>query len=262
MPKISGNVVESLREYVTEESQESEVERACKRLAQKDFSFFPETRTRALLESVHPDALKDFDAFQDSWADLGLDPYMADGGKYRRRRHATLSALPSSRNFHVQPHQPHFQSLTYNDLNGGFPRHYDPIRPEILGGSTMRALITLGCEMFGRLSPYSPWHIEVHQFRIESSDGVLGKPTPVGVHQDGVNYVIMAMIKRCNLINGSTVIYNREKTRVDEFTLQSPLDMALVNDERLFHSVTPIVQLDLARPAIRDVLVVTFRKKS
>lgn len=255
------SIAESSRKYVTVRDRGSEVERACKRLVQKDFSFFSSARTRTLLESVQTEALEDLEAFQESWSDLALDRYMADGGKYRKRRHATLSALPSSRNFHVQPHQPHFQSLTYNDLNGGIPRHYEPISPEILGGSTMRAFITLGCELFGRLSPYSSWHIEVHQFRIESSDGVLGKPTPEGVHQDGVNYVLMAMVRRKNLINGSTVIYNREKTRIDEFTLQNPLDMAVVNDERVFHGVTPIVQLDGAQPAIRDVLVVTFKRK-
>jgi hypothetical protein len=70
------------------------------------------------------------------------------------------------------------------------------------------------------------------------------------------------MVKRSNMVNGSTQIYNREKVKIDEFTLQEPFDMAIVNDERTHHSVTPIVQLDLERPAVRDVLVVTFKKKS
>ncbi len=241
---------------------QSEVERACKRLSLKDFSFFPAAKTRALLHSVRAAALDDLEQFQSSWTRLSLDQYMADGGKYRKRRHATLSALPSSRNFHIQAHQPHYQSLNYNELNGGIARHYDPIEADILAGSTMGAFITLGCELFGRLSPYSSWHIEAHQFRIESQDNSLGKPTPEGVHQDGVNYVIMAMVKRSNMVNGSTQIYSREKVKIDEFTLQEPFDMAIVNDERTHHSVTPIVQLDLERPAIRDVLVVTFKKKS
>jgi hypothetical protein len=241
---------------------QSEVERACKRLSQKDFSFFPAAKTKALLQSVKADALDDFEQFQSSWARLSLDQYMADGGNYRKRRHATLSALPSSRNFHIQAHQPHYQSLNYNDLNGGIARHYEPIEGEIMQGSTMGAFITLGCELFGRLSPYSSWHIEAHQFRIESQDNSSGKPTPEGVHQDGVNYVIMAMVKRSNMVNGSTQIYNREKVKIDEFTLQEPFDMAIVNDERTHHSVTPIVQLDLLHPAARDVLVVTFKKKS
>ena len=125
----------------------------------------------------------------------------------------------------------------------------------------MQSLIRLGCELFGRLAPFYPWHIEVHQFRIEAQEGISGLPTPEGVHQDGVNYVLMVMVQRQNLVNGSTAIYDKHKIKVDEFTLQQPLDLAIVNDEHVFHGVTPIVQLSTDTPAIRDVLVITFRRK-
>jgi hypothetical protein len=85
---------------------------------------------------------------------------------------------------------------------------------------------------------------------------------PEGVHRDGVDYVLMVMIRRQNLINGSTTIHDQDKTRLDEFTLQQPLDAAIVNDERVLHGVTPIVQLATDRPAMRDVLVITFRRRT
>lgn len=125
----------------------------------------------------------------------------------------------------------------------------------------MSALIKVGCEIFGRLAPYYPWHIEVHQFRIEADKEMEGKPTPEGIHRDGVNYVMMVMVQRRNLINGATTIYDLGKNRLNEFTLQNPLDMAIVNDERVFHGVTPIVQLDPELPAVRDVLVITFHRR-
>ena len=37
-----------------------------------------------------PIAAADWDLFAQSWNDLGPDLFMADGGRYRRRRHATL----------------------------------------------------------------------------------------------------------------------------------------------------------------------------
>ena len=37
-------------------------------------------------------ALADWAAFAASWNDLELDTYMADGGRYRRRRHAVFAA--------------------------------------------------------------------------------------------------------------------------------------------------------------------------
>lgn len=246
---------------VARHDNESLIERLCRSLARKDFLFLPADRTRTILNEVQDAPLKDWDSFQKSWFDLPLDPYMADGGRYRKRRHATLSALPSSRYAHIQPHQPHFQSLKYNHLNGGIARHYESIAAEVLAGATMQSLIRLGCELFGRLAPFYPWHIEVHQFRIEAQEGSSGLPTPEGVHQDGVNYVLMVMVQRQNLVNGSTAIYDRHKIKVDEFTLQQPLDLAIVNDEHVFHGVTPIVQLSTDAPAIRDVLVITFCRK-
>lgn len=239
----------------------SAVERLCRTLARKDFAHLPPERTRFLLTQVSETPLDDWEAFRDSWSDLHLDPYMADGGRYRRRRHATLSALPSSRLFQVCPHQPHFQGLQYNSLNGGIARHFEPIEREILTGPTMTSFITLGCEVFGRLAPYYPWHIEVHQFRIDAGGGEPGKPTPEGIHRDGVNYVMMVMVQRKNLVAGATTVYDLDKTPLDDFTLQQPLEMAIVNDERIYHGVTPVVQLDLSAPATRDVLVITFSRK-
>ena len=41
----------------------------------------------------------------------------------------------------------------------------------------------------------------------------------------------------------------------------APCDAALVNDQRALHGVTPIHPLDPSRPAWRDVLVVTYRRR-
>jgi hypothetical protein len=242
-------------------AQDTAIDRLCSQITRKDFCFIPSERMMQYLYEESSKPLDDVQAFQDSWNNLELDQYMADGGTYRFRRHATLSALPSSRTIYVEPHQPHYQSLHYNDLNGGIARHYEPIPSRILNGSTMRATLRLCCNIFGRLSPYAHWHIEAHQFRIDAAAAAEGKPTPEGIHRDGVNFVLMMMVKRANVVNGSTHIYDLEQRRLDSFTLSEVFDAAIVNDDRVMHSVTPIVRLDLDRPATRDVLVITFRKK-
>lgn len=128
----------------------------------------------------------------------------------------------------------------------------------------MHSLLSLGCDIFGRLAPYSGWHIETHQFRIEvnEADGEgVGRPTPEGIHRDGVTFVLMAMVGRSNAIGGESTIFNLEKEPLEKFTLTDPLDLALVNDERVYHGVSPIEQLDSGQPASRDVLVITYRHK-
>lgn len=242
------------------------VEEICEAVSSKSYFFMPGARVSELLHRRDENALRDFQEFQNGWDDMPLDGYMADGGRYRRRRHATLSAPRGGGSFQVEAHQPHYQTVDYNTLNGGVARHYEPIQGPVLHGPTMTGLLTLGGDLFGRLAPYSAWHIEAHQFRIEvTGTGAdareVGKPTPEGVHRDGVTFVMMLMAKRDNTVNGESTIYNLEKNPLEKFTLDQPLDMAIVNDERVFHGVSPIEQLDSGRPAVRDVLVITYRHK-
>ena len=195
---------------------------------------------------------------------MPLDNYMADGGSYRRRRYATLSAPASTSNLKVEPQQPHYQGLRYNSLNGGIPRHYEPIDQRVLNGSTLPALLTLGCELFGRLAPFSNWHIEVHQFRIEVQGvGDVGAlPTPEGTHRDGVDFAMIIMIRRVNIVGGDTNLYDSDDRPITTFRLSQPLDLAIVNDERVRHGVTPVAAEQAGRPGHRDVLVATFRHQA
>ncbi|MEU1308188.1 2OG-Fe dioxygenase family protein [Streptomyces cinnamoneus] len=238
------------------------VEEICESVSNKSYCYLPGESVRELLNRRDAQALSDWESFQNSWGDMPLDSYMADGGRYRRRRHATLSAPRGGKGFQVEAHQPHYQGLDYNTLNGGIARHYEPFTDSVLHGNTMSSLLTLGCDLFGRLAPYSAWHIEAHQFRIEVSGEEIGKPTPEGIHRDGVTFVMMLMVKRSNAVNGESTLYNLEKTPIEKFMLADPLDMAIVNDERVFHGVTPIDRLDDSVPAVRDVLVVTYRHKA
>jgi hypothetical protein len=56
--------------------------------------------------------LADWPAFADSWNDLSTDTYMADGGRYRRRRFGVWCRTARARS--RAAHQPHYQSLDYN----------------------------------------------------------------------------------------------------------------------------------------------------
>jgi hypothetical protein len=80
------------------------------------------------------------------------------------------------------------------------------------------------------------------------------------VHRDGVEFVLVMMIKRENITSGTTMMHDLELKTLDSFTLTEALDVAIVNDHRCMHGVTPIVSIDLTQPAYRDVLVVTFKR--
>jgi hypothetical protein len=229
-------------------------------IEQDGFAFVQAPDMRALLGERE---MRDWGSFAASWNTLGVDAYMADGGRYRRRRFACYRA--TSAGILRKPHQPHYQSRDYNPLNGGLERWFEPVAEATGRHEALRAILDTSHVLFDRMTPtgYRPdaWHVELHQFRIETRPGQTGQPTPEGMHRDGVDWVLVLMVRRENIKSGETTIYDLAKRPLGSFTLIRPLDAALVDDSRVYHGVTPVEPLDPARPAYRDVLVVTFRRE-
>ena len=224
-------------------------------IARDGFAFVPGGDMREILASVG--SLADWRPFVESWNDLEVDTYMADGGRYRRRRHAAYESTPDA--IRRKAHQPHIQAPEYNPLHGGIARWFEPIPAEVGDGATMRTILMFCRSLFGRLAPTrSSWHVEAHQFRIEARTGEQGQPTPEGIHRDGVEYVLVLLINRRNITSGVTAIHALDGRPLGHFTLTDPFDAALVDDRRVAHGVTPVEPIDSALPAHRDVLVVTF----
>jgi hypothetical protein len=227
-------------------------------IARDGYAFVRAADMRDTLGAAGP--LDDWEAFAASWNDLELDTYMADGGRYRRRRHAVFLA-PASGAIVREPHQPHFQTLDYNPLHGGIERWFAPVADAIAGGSSLTTILGFCRSLFGSLArDVLAWRVEVHQFRIEARPGESGRPTPEGQHRDGVDYVLVLLVERRNIASGTTSIHALDGRPLGEFTLTRPFDAALVDDARVSHGVTPVEPLDATKPAYRDVLVVTFKR--
>ncbi|GGA45024.1 2OG-Fe dioxygenase family protein [Dyella nitratireducens] len=205
--------------------------------------------------------LSDWNAFTASWSQLGPDPYLAATGRQRRRRHATYAATAHGK-VELAPHQPHYQSLQYNRLQGDIERWFEPVEPDVANGASLRTILAFCNGFFSSLAPgIATWHVEVHQFRIEASSTEAGEPTPEGSHRDGVDFVLVLLIDRHNIASGTTTIHAPDGKPLGDFTLTHPFDSALIHDPRVFHGVTPVTPLVAGEPAHRDVLVVTFHAK-
>jgi hypothetical protein len=207
--------------------------------------------------------LRDWDRFAASWDDLGVDAYMADGGRYRRRSFACFRAAPDG--MVRKPHQPHYQSRDYNPLNGGIERWFEPVTDAIGAHPALHAILAACHTLFDGLTPPAvrpaSWHVEIHQFRIEARRGLDGRPTPEGMHRDGVDWVLVLLVSRVNISEGETSIGDLAMRPLGSFTLTDPLDAAVTDDNRVHHGVTPVIPLDPTQPGHRDVLVVTFRRE-
>jgi hypothetical protein len=195
--------------------------------------------------------------FVQSWNRLSLDTYLADGGKYRLRRHASLTQDFDPPALAEVAYRPHWQPKAYNHLHGGVFRHFEEVERGIAAHSTYQSLITGLGQLFASLMPVSRWYVEAHQFRIDASAGE-ARPTPEGAHRDGVDYVALVMIHRGTVDGGVTSIFDARNKLIATETLTDPWSLMLLDDVRVTHATTPITAAG-ATPT-RDTLVLTYRK--
>ena len=103
-------------------------------------------------------------------------------------------------------------------------------------------------------------HPAAHPYRIVAGQAQAGNPTPEGLHRDGVDYIVSTMVSRCNVEGGESIVTDNHRQVLWQRTLKKPLDIMIGQDALTLHAVTPVVPLDPAQPAWRDVLVVAFTK--
>ena len=199
-------------------------------------------------------ALDALDALRPSWDDLPEDGYLKDGGRYRRRRHACF--VQESDALRAAPHRAHWQSEDYNALHGGMHRWFEPVVPEVVAAPAWARLLTGLGARFAQVHARMPWHIEAHQFRIDTTDGI-GRPTPEGAHRDGVDFVAVLLVGRHGIKGGETRVFEADGPRGQRFTLTEPWSALLLDDARVIHESTPIQPE--AAAGHRDTLVLTYR---
>ncbi len=229
-------------------------------MAGRGFAVLPGASLAGLLGAAgNAAALDDFAA---SWERLEVDGFMADGGRYRQRRIANFSARAGVPGHVRGAHQPHFQAVVHNTLNGGVDRWFAAVEDEVGASAPVQALLELGRGVADALKPGRDWFVEMHQFRILAQAGAPGFPTPEGVHHDGVDVVLIAMMARTNLVGGETLVTDDAGQELARFTLLDRLDAALVDDARVMHGVTPVAPADPAAASCRDVLVLTWKQQA
>ena len=203
-------------------------------------------------------SVEQFQALQASWDDLPPDVYLKDGGRYRRRRHACFVVDGQQ----VQPvvHRAHWQPLQYNALHGGMQRWFEPMQASTTQASAWPLLLRALGHVTSELRGARPWHVEAHQFRIDTTDGI-GRPTPEGAHRDGVDLVAVFLVARSGVKGGETRVFEAAGSHGQRFTLTEPWSLLLLDDARVIHETTPI-QPQGQPGGHRDTLVLTYRADS
>ncbi len=198
--------------------------------------------------------LADLDAIAPSWNALAPDNYLKDGGRYRRRRHSCF--IQDGEALAQTPHRAHWQPVEYNALHGGMHRLFEPVDPATVAAPAWRRLLLALGNACSLVKGGQPWHVEAHQFRIDTLDGI-GRPTPEGAHRDGVDFVAVLLVGRHHIKGGETRVFEAAGPDGKRFTMLEPWTLLLLDDARVIHESTPIQPE--GDDGHRDTLVLTWR---
>jgi len=199
--------------------------------------------------------LAELAALRPSWDDLPADAYLRDGGRYRRRRHASY-VVDAAGKLQAAPHRAHWQPVEYNALHGGIERWFEPVSPEVEAQPAWSRLLLAFARTCTALKGARSWYVEAHQFRIDTTDGI-GRPTPEGAHRDGVDLVVVILVERSAIKGGETRVFEAHGPAGLRFTLEEPWSALVLDDQRVIHESTPIQPLEAQ--GHRDTLVLTYR---
>ncbi len=196
----------------------------------------------------------DLAGLQVFWHDLPPDAHLKDGGRYRRRRHSCFEV--AGEQVTQVAHRAHWQPVEYNALHGGMERWFEPLSTDMVQQLAWTQLLQWLGAVSSALKGATPWFVEAHQFRIDTTDGI-GRPTPEGAHRDGVDLVAVFLVERLGIKGGETRVFEADGPSGQRFTLTEPWSLLLLDDARVIHESTPIQPLQ--QEGYRDTLVITLR---
>ncbi|MGW5043502.1 2OG-Fe dioxygenase family protein [Streptomyces griseoluteus] len=204
----------------------------------------------------------DWDKFSRFWESLPLDPYMGDGGTYRRRRYAAISYGVEDETVRLTDEDTFLQSKEINPLNGGIARRFESVDQALLDTSVFRRLLAHFSARIAAAAPDEPAppvrQINIHQHRIVASERELGNPTPEGIHRDGVRHIVMMLVDRQGIDGGVSTLYDNAKSPILTHKLADPGDYIFLDDRTCLHSVSPVRVLPPNSEGFRDMFFLEF----
>ena len=210
--------------------------------------------------TIAPELFEDKERLWASWNNLEADNYLRDGASYRLRRFGLFFWNPSSDDLRLLPPTSYFQSAETNSYAGGINRQFAYVTEETGSNRFLHELIKFTFRQFPMSDEMfeNPWEVDVHQFRIVSSETEVGEPTPEGIHHDDDDFNAIYLVRRDNVSGGVNSVYDNQRNPLASLTLSQPMDSVLVWDPHVMHGVSSIYPTDPKRQGIRDVLVIGY----
>jgi hypothetical protein len=192
-------------------------------------------------------------ALLESFGHLEFDEY-AGHSRYRRFGQYRLTPTPAGFALRRLPPRRYVAPREFNRLVGGIARDYAPLTADFTG-----------CvRWIAQRIPLDSveWQADVHQIRVLATPGKAGVVVPEGPHQDGHEFVFIAVFDRHRVTGGELRLTTLENRAGEPFFAGVvPAGRGVVlKDTELCHDVTAIEPV--GERGWRDTLVVPFTRWS
>jgi len=223
-----------------------------------------ETNYYSLVRAIElniPDELRqEWLSLSIDYADLPVDDYLPNNGKYRFRRYGRFYFVPSTEELVRLPHEDYFQGTDINQVTGGIVRKFAPLLDTTFDNEFLKEMVRFDFRHFPVDDDLKndPWDVHVHLIRVTASTDTDGHPTPEGIHKDGAEFVTVHLAELVNADGGDVTIYDNDKNPLTSYRLNQIMDFYVFNDEMLWHKADPITPKDEAHQAIRSILTFDY----
>jgi len=192
-----------------------------------------------------------------------------------RALHTTLDEMRAYRQrccqrYWVSPGRRQYEWQIAHRVNRGFKqqvpdararlRRFSGFSEDIIYDDDLLRLLGVACEVVSRAPHLKPQSFEVTTHLMLTHAGIRGsRPAPEGMHQDGANYIVSALVlERRNVEGGASVINRWRKdgpSAIDSIVLAEGQGILQADiDSHLFHGVTAVVPRVLVGPSYRSIL--------
>lgn len=176
-----------------------------------------------------------------SFNDLPIDTYYPENKEIpsRYRRYASFRVDLNEDIINIeQLHKNNF-SQNVGDFRSDI-RYFQPIREDIIKNQ----LIDLFVPPLSLTHYFNPssskYQLDVHQVRLLSFNNQPSDNAPEGIHQDGADYIISALVmNKHNIQNDTSIIYDENKKEIYRTNLNIG-DFIFQDDTNLWHDIKPI----------------------
>ncbi|MFG6178988.1 2OG-Fe dioxygenase family protein [Halomonas sp. THAF12] len=195
----------------------------------------------------------DLAAWQGFTADLPRDPYVN-----RRWKRMSWLALDDAGGVQELGPCPMAQGGAFNDAESMADRlrYYEPLAPAFLERADVKAFV----RAWARLWDIQPDEPILMQITGQRGEGHIDPLQGQGIHADGCQALSILVLERRNVLGADSRLY-ADKTGSRELGVATlaPGDILHLRDDRVFHSVDPLAQLDPAAPFERFIIIINSR---